>query len=81
MLVHPSMVDTALAAADNAGVPRKNIFLFSEAESPAIKGVKDWRTMIGSVEEAQRWKWEKLEGKAASSTTAVLNYSSGYPSS
>lgn len=78
MLVHPSKLDTALEAADKAGVPRSRVFLFDEEAAPETKGVKDWRSMIGSVEEAVTWRWEKFDGKQASTTTAVLNYSSGY---
>lgn len=78
MLVHPRLIDTALAAAEKAGLRKDRVFLFDEEESQETRGVKDFRTMMGSVAEAERWQWKKLNGEEARNTTAVLNYSSGY---
>jgi len=78
MLVHPNFIDTALAAAEKAGLPRSRIFLFDEQAHRQIKGVKDFRAMMGSDEEAKNWQWERLDGEQARNRTAVLNYSSGY---
>jgi 4-coumarate--CoA ligase len=80
LLVHPTLLSTALAAASKANLPKSRILLFSEEESPTIQGVQDWRTMIASIGEAEKWEWEMLNGKEARKRTAVLNYSSGYAS-
>lgn len=76
ILVHPSLVQTALEAGVRSGVPKDRIFQFSDHFCPSVKGVPDWSAMLGSEEEANSWKWDDLAG-AADSTIATINYSSG----
>ena len=78
ILVHPTLLHTALEAARQAKVPRGNIFLFSDVENEAIDGVQDWRRgLAGSDEDAGRYTWPELTPDEATSTIATINYSSG----
>ena len=78
ILVDPSLLDVALKAAAKASFPSSRIFLFSDDECDAVYGVKDWRTIVGSLQDSEEWKWKHLDEDASKSTVAVLNYSSGY---
>ncbi|KAF2669325.1 4-coumarate-CoA ligase [Microthyrium microscopicum] len=77
LFVHPTMVETALAAAQKAGLPRERIYLFSDRPSRPIDGIKDWRELIGTPEEARKYKWKTLYPEEAMKTIATINYSSG----
>ncbi|KAL3444191.1 hypothetical protein BJX65DRAFT_320132 [Aspergillus insuetus] len=83
ILVHPSLVSTAVKAAEGVGLNRDRIFLFSDdatdqhcSEYPSIL---DWKRMTGSESEGAAWKWDELSGEssAVASTIATVNYSSG----
>lgn len=76
ILVHPSLVSTAVAAASRVGLPKQRIFQFSDHPCAPIEGVLDWRSMIGTEEEGTRWKWDEMVDSSAS-TAATINYSSG----
>ncbi|KAL4951861.1 hypothetical protein BDW69DRAFT_185975 [Aspergillus filifer] len=76
ILAHPSLVKTAVAAAASVGIPRERIFQFSDYPCEAVDGVADWRSMIGTEEEAMSWKWEEMNDTAATAV-ATINYSSG----
>ena len=78
ILVDPLLLKTALEAADKAKFPRGRILLFSDDESLPTQGLKDWRTMLGSPEESEKWQWTSLNAEQSKTRTAVLNYSSGY---
>ena len=77
VLIHPSLLDTGIAAARKANVPFERLFIFSDSEHPTTKGVKDWRSMVAPELEAEGWKWDPLEGDAALTTVAAINFSSG----
>ncbi|OAP57448.1 hypothetical protein AYL99_08186 [Fonsecaea erecta] len=77
VLIHPSLLDTGLAAAKQANIPLNRLFIFSDSESPTTHGVRDWRSMVASEAEAESWKWDPLEGDAALQTVAAINFSSG----
>ncbi|KAJ5629464.1 hypothetical protein N7528_003121 [Penicillium herquei] len=76
VLVHPTLIDTAVEAGSRANIPKSRIFQFSDKPCLPVHGVEDWRLMIGSEEEAANWKWSDLVD-CASSTLATINYSSG----
>ena len=78
MLVDPLLLKFALEAADKAKFPRDCIFLFSDDEYLPTQGLKDWRTMLASAEESEKWQWESFNAVQSKNRTAVLNYSSGY---
>lgn len=77
ILAHPTMVETALAAAAKAGVPSSRIFQFSDSFSSPIQGVKDWTTVVATVDEGERYVWNKLTAVQSRTTVATINYSSG----
>jgi 4-coumarate--CoA ligase len=77
ILVHPTMIKTAVAAAEKAGLSRNRIFQFSDIECKTLDGVKDWRAMIGSEREGDKYSWPKLSPEQAVNTVATINYSSG----
>ena len=78
VLIHPSLLETGLTAAKQAGVPFDRVFQFSDKEvEPSAEGVKDWRSMCASENEARSWKWDSLEGQASVDQTCAINFSSG----
>ncbi|KAI1925363.1 hypothetical protein LOZ65_002900 [Ophidiomyces ophidiicola] len=77
VLVHPSLIDTALTAAKRAGIPADRLFQFSETEVSARDGVRDWRDLLADPEEARNYQWPELSPTEAVETIATINYSSG----
>ncbi|PGH15574.1 hypothetical protein AJ79_02356 [Helicocarpus griseus UAMH5409] len=78
ILVHPSLVDTAVAAAKEAGIPTDRLFQFSELRSPAKNGVRDWSDgLLATIQESHSYQWPELVGDEAANTVATINYSSG----
>jgi acyl-CoA synthetase (AMP-forming)/AMP-acid ligase II len=77
VLIHPSLLDTGVAAAEKAGVNRDRLFVFSDAECETTNGVRDWRSMVASESEARSWTWDPLAGEASTQTVAAINFSSG----
>lgn len=71
------MVPNAIAAATAAGVPKERIFQFNDEPCPPLDGIKDWREMIASPQDAERYQWKRLRGEEAVRTVATINYSSG----
>lgn len=78
ILVEPVLLDIALEAANLAKFSKDRIFLFSDEPCQPIRGIQDWSTFLGTAEEAQQWKWERMSEEESRTRTAVLNYSSGY---
>ncbi|KKY25829.1 putative 4-coumarate- ligase [Diplodia seriata] len=77
LLVHPSLVKTAVSASQKAGLATDRIFLFSDQEHRPVGGVRDWREMIGSSEQAGSYQWKRMAGDESKGTVATVNYSSG----
>lgn len=77
LLAHPSLIKTAISAGRKVGLTTEKIFLFSDEEQETIDGVRDWRKMIGSDEEADRYDWKRMTEAEAKRTVATVNYSSG----
>ena len=78
VLIHPSLLETGLAAAKQAGISLDRVFQFSDQEvKPSKEGVRDWRTMTASESDAKSWQWDDLQGKPATETIAAINFSSG----
>jgi acyl-CoA synthetase (AMP-forming)/AMP-acid ligase II len=78
VFVHPSLLDTAVAAAKEAGIPLDHLYLFSDKASPTTaEGIKDWRSMTASKPKAGAWEWDALEGDRSVRTVAAINFSSG----
>ncbi|KAK3116454.1 hypothetical protein LTR53_003180 [Teratosphaeriaceae sp. CCFEE 6253] len=77
ILAHPSMLKNAVEAAKAAGLSQDRIYQFDDKPCPTTDGVRDWRDMIASPEEAEPYQWKKLRGEEAVNTVATINYSSG----
>lgn len=76
ILVHPSLIDVATKAAAGVGLPKSRIFLFSDKGCTSIGAVRDWRHLLVSEAEGERYTWDDMRGTAAK-TVATVNYSSG----
>ena len=77
ILAHPTVIKTAVAAAAQAGIPKSRIFQFSDLDNPPIEGVRDWRHLIGSPSEGDKYSWPTLTAEESMNTVATINYSSG----
>lgn len=79
VLIHDTLLETGIAAATEANIPLDRLFVFSE--SPEVQhpmhSIRDWRSILASVEESKTWSWDPLEGDIAARTVAVVNFSSG----
>ena len=73
ILVHPSLVETAVEAGRRAGLAKHRIFQFSDRICPPREAIRDWREVIGS---AANYSWDHL-GPESKTTLATINYSSG----
>ena len=76
-LVEPKFLDVVLKAAEKNKFPKERIYLFSDKPCGTQQGVKDWRTLLGSEQEAQSWEWHRMTSQESKTRTAALNYSSG----
>ncbi|KAK5096542.1 hypothetical protein LTR70_001716 [Exophiala xenobiotica] len=77
VLIHPTLLDTGLKAAKEAGIPMSSIFSFSDEPKKSIQGIRDWREILSPAIEADDWRWDPLKGEAAEQTVACINFSSG----
>jgi 4-coumarate--CoA ligase len=77
MLVHPSLLQTAIGAAKKCGLPLERIYQFSDRPNMPVNGILDWRELIGSPEEADAYKWKPMNESESARTVATVNYSSG----
>lgn len=69
----------AAQAAEKVGLPSENVFLFGPPDHDNSVSKIHWMKMWASTDEVARWSWRRIDTLAeAASTTAVLNYSSGY---
>ena len=76
ILVHPSLVKTAVSAADTAGLGSQ-IYLFSDEPNAPVDGIRDWREFLPTPSEADRWSWKPMVEDEAANTVATVNFSSG----
>ncbi|KAH6609045.1 4-coumarate- ligase 2 [Trichoderma cornu-damae] len=77
VLAHPDVLGHIVEAAAKAGVPKDRIFQFSDEENPVRDGIRDWRCMLPTHEEAYDWQWPELTPREAATTVATINFSSG----
>ena len=77
VFIHPDLLETGLKAANEAGIPKSHTFILSDTPCDTMQGIRDWRSMLASEEDAGRWQWDSLQGKAAETTIACVNFSSG----
>jgi 4-coumarate--CoA ligase len=76
MLVHPSLISTAKAAAAKSGV-NVQLYAFSDRETGTVDGLRDWRSIWASAEDGESWKWKKLSEEESQAQIAAINFSSG----
>lgn len=77
ILVHPSLVDNALAAARKSGLPDSRVFLFSDVPNTSTAGCRDWREFLPSTKDADAYEFPALSEIESTTTTATVNFSSG----
>lgn len=77
LLVHPSLLKTAIEAAKEVGLPKDRVYQFSDTENSPSEGISDWRAMLGSESEGSSYRWPKLNAEQSKKTIATINYSSG----
>ncbi|KAF2429041.1 4-coumarate-CoA ligase [Tothia fuscella] len=77
VLIHPSLLETGMAAARQANIPIDRLYIFSDKKHPTTYGVLDWQSLLYSEIDAEHWHWDPLEGDAAVQTIAAINFSSG----
>ncbi len=79
VLVHDTLLATGIAAAKQAKIPLKRLFVFSDTPGPQTQDqtLPDWRSILASSVESASWQWDPLNGELALQTVAVINFSSG----
>ncbi|OAL38399.1 hypothetical protein AYO20_02458 [Fonsecaea nubica] len=78
MLVHPTLLDCGVKAAEAAGLSLSRVFQFSDADCEVSRhGVRDWKSMLASEEESREWRWDALRGEQSRRTVSCVNFSSG----
>lgn len=77
LLVHPTYLEKALDAATRAGIPRSQIFQFSDEENPTRQGIPDWRVMAATAAQGEVYRWPGLSPDESQRTVATISYSSG----
>ena len=77
ILVEPALLPTVLEAASKLNFSRNRIFLFSDRQVKAMDGIRDWRSILPTMLEADKWVWKSLDATQSRNTVAALNYSSG----
>lgn len=77
ILVHPSLLEVAIDAAENCGLSKEGIYQFSNRPTAVLHGVQDWRALLSSPEEAEIFKWKPMTEAESATTIATINYSSG----
>lgn len=77
LLAHPDILSTAVVAAHEAGLPKERVFLFSDESSSETEEILNWRSILGTDEEASQYRWHHMTGADAVNTVATINYSSG----
>lgn len=75
MIVEPEILEHALQAADDGGIPRERVFVFDTHKDQGVpKGLRSWRSLLEHGE--QDWvRFDDLE--TAKNTTAGRYFTSG----
>lgn len=81
LLVHESLIETGFAAAEKTGLAHGNIYVFGnkhgQRNEQTTMECKDWWSILASEEDSASWQWDPLNGESATTTIAVINFSSG----
>ena len=76
VLIHPSLFKTGYAALMKASLSSTQVFLFDDSDCLEEGGVRDWKTLLASEQDAASWQWDDL-GHNAKTQIAAINFSSG----
>ncbi|KAH8706022.1 hypothetical protein BGW36DRAFT_422545 [Talaromyces proteolyticus] len=77
ILVHPSILDRALEAVEVVNSYKTRILQFSDKPNSTLRGVPDWRVILDSESNAERYHWPDFPGQTSRKMIATLNFSSG----
>lgn len=77
ILAHPTLLKTALAAAEGSSLSTSRIYQFSDTYNPPLNGVLDWTSLLGSIAQGESWSWPRMTPEESISNVATINYSSG----
>jgi acyl-CoA synthetase (AMP-forming)/AMP-acid ligase II len=82
MIAAEYSIATAIDAAEQVGIPVRNVFTFdmtmpgsNDVEKPALHGTRHWTELLAPRERAILFDW--VEPSDSRTTTCCLNYSSG----
>lgn len=77
VLVHPSAAKNLNIALQSLKLTKTRVFFFSDVEIAEFEGIRDWRSTIGTADEAYNWPWQRLSHEESKTRIATINYSSG----
>lgn len=77
ILAHPSLAETAVAAARQSGLPDGRVYLFSDRPNTPTVDCPDWRSFLPSSSEADTYSFPTISETESKTTIATVNYSSG----
>ncbi|KAL9098519.1 MAG: hypothetical protein Q9163_005836 [Psora crenata] len=77
LLVHPSLLQTARKAADEAGLPSSALFIFSDTPQDPVVDIRDWSFILAPSSVASGYRWPHFDGQKSKQQIATINYSSG----
>ncbi|KAF1810743.1 acetyl-CoA synthetase-like protein [Eremomyces bilateralis CBS 781.70] len=77
VFAHPSVASITVEGAVLAGLPRESVYLFSQRPTESFDGMKDWRAILGSEQEADAYQFRPMTPSESTTTVATVNYSSG----
>ena len=60
-----------------SGLPEDRLYVFSDVEHKEMDGIRDWRSLLGSLEESEEYNWPRLSEKDSKRQIATVNFSSG----
>ena len=79
LLASRNGLSTALTAAKKANLPCSRVYAFGGLDETSVDGeVRPWTNLWTSNDKARQWSWKRINDlHEASTTTVVINYSSG----
>jgi 4-coumarate--CoA ligase len=81
LLATDASLETAIEAAEIAGMGKGSVFVYNDApydgHGEGKLGIRHWSHLIASEEVGREFQWKELKTREDADTTAVLNYSSG----
>ncbi|KAF1809941.1 4-coumarate-CoA ligase [Eremomyces bilateralis CBS 781.70] len=75
--VHPTLAKTAIAAMKEVGLPLDRLYLASDTPCEETDGLKDWRSIQASEQDARHWRWPAFTKEQSRKIVGTINFSSG----